>query len=218
MCWWMDGINEKSQIPLENEPAKTFSDFVCGWCTIRLSRSSLFSGPNRFFPRSSFLNQFKWLYFAWVWAEASSLWQEVGHFFLFFFFLPKFMHLFVRSMAILIFIWDLSQIQQCEYAVVHNWIDVWMFLWPTILTEAGEWRKKTSEIDPFYLFSSFRWQNGTMQTYNLFKFIFAWIQIEGPYNVLVTVPSWRDEEKKILCAKRNPLENKLQREKNCTWK
>lgn len=171
-----------------------------------------------FFPRSSFLNQFKWLYFAWVWAEASSLWQEVGHFFLFFFFFTK-IHAFVCTFnghfnLYLRFISN-PTMRVCCRTQLDRRVNVFM---TDDSTEAGEWRKKTSEIDPFYLFSSFCWQNGTMQTYNLFKFIFAWIQIEGPYNVLVTVPSWRDEEKKILCAKRNPLENKLQREKNCTWK
>lgn len=216
----MDGINEKSQIPLENEPAKTFSDFVCGWCTIRLSRSSLFSVPNRFFSSLFLLKSIQMAIFCVGMSRSIVIVTRSWALFSLFLFFTK-IHAFVCTFnghfnLYLRFISN-PTMRVCCRTQLDRRVNVFM---TDDSTEAGEWRKKTSEIDPFYLFSSFCWQNGTMQTYNLFKFIFAWIQIEGPYNVLVTVPSWRDEEKKYCVpneihskinysGRKTALENKL---------
>lgn len=141
---WIDGINEKSQIPLENEPAKTWHNF-CMWYWYRLWRSSQFF-HNRwlffcFFHRFFFVS---FLLYFWInstklgvdmrAAQMLVLWQGVGHFFLpvsFFLSLSRSyvgIRAFCYSMPILIFIWDLSRLNNANaHSVVHNRIDVWMF-------------------------------------------------------------------------------------------
>lgn len=141
---WIDGINEKSQIPLENEPAKTWHNF-CMWYWYRLWRSSQFFHNrwlffcffHRFFFRlfsSIFLNQFNKTRCGYESSANAGIVTRSWAFFLpvsFFLSLSRSyvgIRAFCYSMPILIFIWDLSRLNNANaHSVVHNRIDVWMF-------------------------------------------------------------------------------------------
>lgn len=249
---WIDGINEKSQIPLENEPAKTWHNF-CMWYinTVCGDHRNSFTTDGFFFAFFTVFFFVSFLLYFWInstklgvdmrAAQMLVLWQGVGHFFASFFLSLSHSYVGIRafcySMPILIFIWDLSRLNNANaHSVVHNRIDVWMFFflfYDRQLDVCIRWQKEsemetyTADWPIFYSFSSFCWQNGIAQTekniYNLFKFIFAWNQMEEPYWVCTYDGGMT---RKIARMRKKCLPNEIHlkinyneqmRIKNCTW-